>query len=84
MTAQARELHRVTGRIAREVMAYVRASRHTGFACRDLWRHVDARVIGGCAPASTDRVLRGLRRDGVLDYQADRRGHYVVLRVGAP
>jgi hypothetical protein len=60
------EFTRVRDRIAPAIIDFYE---HTGgqFHMDDLRRHV-VRAVGVIAPASPDRILRALRRDGRLNY----------------
>jgi len=65
---QEEELNRVTARIARSIITFCKGLRGTKrFHAEDLRTFVgeEARV----APGSADRVLRGMRQKGLLDYE---------------
>ena len=80
---QARQLARVTGRIAESVVAFVKSREGGTFRAAELAKYVmDA--CGG-APASADRVMRQLKAQGFIDVQVvDRAGSlYRVAAAGS-
>ena len=81
---QQAQLSRVTGAIACEILKFARYRLKVGvpeFHADDLRASVSAALR--TAPGSADRVLRDLRRSGVLSYEVvDRRASlYRLLRV---
>lgn len=64
---QADNLSRVTGRIAKVVADFMAAHEGQTFYVSDLHAYVQARAPG--APGSPDRILRDLRRRGVIRYE---------------
>lgn len=81
---QEQQLARVTGALGRAILSFARSRKATGqveFHADELREWVAARCPA--APASADRVLRDLRRAGLLDYEViDRRKSlYRLLRV---
>lgn len=76
---QPEQLRRVSGKIASMVLEYVRE--HQIFRGPDLHEHVAAQY--SVAPGSADRVLRSLRRDGLVDYRVVNRSAslYQVFKV---
>lgn len=72
---QQQQLARVTGAIGREILKYLRrrvASGFTEFHADDLRGAVSCAMP--TAPGSADRVLRDLRRHGIVSYEVvDRR-----------
>lgn len=80
-TVQQREIERVTSRIGREVLAFVKRVGVNGtFHAADLH---DA-VVTVAAPASADRILRLLRQQGAVDYIVVSRSEslYRVTKIG--
>lgn len=77
---QAENLERVSLRISNAVTRF--CSRHLTFHADDLRRAV-IRETGIAAPASADRILRDLRKQGVLDYMvlSRRESFYMVIHV---
>ena len=77
MSEQDENIDRVRGRIGvtvREFVEHALASKDPLFHADDLRRVVIA-VHGWSAPASADRILRDLRRKGLLNYKVvNRRG----------
>lgn len=70
---QPRQLARVTGRIGETVLAFCRAHVGHQFHASELSTYVMAHCGG--APASADRVLRQLRREGYVQVElVDRAG----------
>lgn len=81
---QQAQLHRVTGALASSILRFCRARLATGrseFYANELREYVQGSHES--APASADRVLRALRRDGILDYVVVSRKDslYKLLRV---
>tara|TARA_R110000824_G_scaffold247940_3_gene437026 strand:- start:1681 stop:2016 length:336 start_codon:yes stop_codon:yes gene_type:complete len=64
-TEQQDNIKRVGSRIARAIASFM--DTHDQFRADDLRNHVAARCQ--CAPASADRILRDLRRKGVVNYR---------------
>lgn len=62
---QAEHLERVSSRIARSIIDFCRG--HKQFYAEELRQHVIA-TTGVAAPASADRILRDLRKRGIIDY----------------
>lgn len=79
---QAAHLERVRTAIAPHVLAFCRERIGQAFHGRALSTYVE--VMTGCAPASPDRILRDLRRRGLLAYEVTDRGAatYLVTEVG--
>lgn len=70
---QQSQLRRVRANIGSSVMAFLRERGvHGTFHAKDLHEYVGT----GVAPASADRILRALRKDGLCDYE-------VVSRAGS-
>lgn len=61
------DLVRVSGRIAVSIIDFCRKHRFKRFYADDLRKHV-IRQTGLAAPASADRVLRDLRKQGAIGY----------------
>lgn len=81
---QEQQLARVTGALGRAILSFARSRKATGqveFHADELREWVAARCPA--APASADRVLRDLRRAGLLDYAVENRraSLYRLLRV---
>lgn len=81
---QEAHLQRVTGALASAILRFCRARLATGrseFYANELREYVQGSQDS--APASADRVLRALRRDGILDYVVVSRKDslYKLLRV---
>jgi hypothetical protein len=76
VSEQDRNIRRVRGRIGELVLAFCEARLAAGrpeFRMGELQAHVAADVAA--APASPDRILRLLRKEGRLDYEViDRAG----------
>ena len=73
-------LERVRSRIGTAIVQFCRA--HRTFHADDLRRHVE-REVGTISPASADRILRDLRKRGVIAYTVvdRRRSLYAVQEV---
>jgi hypothetical protein len=71
-TTQARELSRVSGRIAEAIVGFCRARVGQTFHADELRRWVEAET-GTAAPGSADRVLRMLRQAGRVRYVVESR-----------
>jgi hypothetical protein len=65
-TEQEENLERVSSRIGRAIIDFCRA--HKRFHADDLRKAVISET-GIAAPASADRILRDLRKRGVIDYR---------------
>lgn len=81
---QQAQLTRVTGALASSILRFCRARLATGraeFFATELREFCDG--AHQSAPGSPDRVLRALRRDGILDYVVVSRKDslYKLLRV---
>lgn len=80
---QQRQLGRVTARIAPAVLAFCRTRWHRNkrFHMTELQRHV-ADNVTGTSPDSPSRILRHLRRQGVIDYEVENRrdSRYLLTR----
>jgi hypothetical protein len=78
---QQENLERVSSRIASAVVEFCRT--HRRFHADELRQAVIA-ATGIAAPASADRILRDLRRRGVIDYVVVNRREslYEVVEVG--
>lgn len=74
MTDQDTQLARVNSRIAEHVVAFLAEVGGVGtFRAADLQQYVSDRMTA--APGSADRILRKLKRDGLIDYVVlNRRG----------
>jgi hypothetical protein len=83
MGGQQENLDRVSQRIAPAVLAFCQSIGLKEFFADDLRRYV-RRMVGEVAPGSPDRVLRDLRRKGMIDYRVVSRSEslYQMLRVG--
>lgn len=70
---------RVSSRIGGAVVEFCRANRM--FHAGELHRHVEL-ATGVSAPASADRILRDLRKRGVVNYRVVSRGEslYEVIQ----
>ena len=77
---QQENLERVSSRIARAVLAFCEV--HRRFHAEELRKFV-IRETGISAPGSADRILRDLRKRGLIDYRVlSRRGsYYEVLAI---
>ena len=72
------DLERVTSRIAKAIMEFIEVAQRRKFStitnddghfyADDLREHVTARV-GTIAPGSADRILRLLRKRGIVNYR---------------
>ena len=70
-SVQRENLERVRGAISESVLGFVKRVGVGGtFRGEELGAFVAKRHK--CAPASSDRILRALRRDGLLAYRVDR------------
>lgn len=81
---QEQQLARVTGALGRAILSFARSRQATGqveFHADELREWVAARCPA--APASADRVLRDLRRAGLVAYEVTNRHQslYRLLRV---
>ena len=81
---QPHELTRVTGKTAGAILGFLRRRLANGFVefhADDLRGDVACHTV--TAPASADRILRDLRRAGVVDYVVVNRRNslYRILRV---
>lgn len=85
MTEQQRQLKRVTSRIGRAVLMFFH-DHGVGdeFHAHELHAYVSE--IHGVAPASADRVMRQMRRDGELNYRVLNRAQsrYRICAVPVP
>lgn len=70
---QRKQLARVTCAIGRAVLDFARSRVGQEFHANDLRAYVDM-ASGPTAPGSADRVMRDMRRRGVLDYTLISRG----------
>lgn len=82
VTTQDRELTRVTSRIGTAIHAFCTARVGKTFTAAELREHV-ATACGTTAPASADRVLRQLRKQGVVAYRVVNRSASTYLVEGA-
>lgn len=74
MNEQSAQIARVESRVAEHIRAFLASVGGVGtFRARDLQAFV-AEKIPGSAPASADRILRKLKREGVIDYVVLNRG----------
>lgn len=78
VTTQDRELRRVRGAIGNAIVAFCRAHLRQAFRATELRAYVEAQC-GPTAPGSSDRILRALRRDGVVAYQVLNRAQSLYL-----
>ena len=78
--SQADHLRRVGGNIGAAVLAYCRL--HRRFTAVDLHAAVAGTIE--TSPGSCTRILRSLRRKGLIDYVVTnrRRGEYAVTSIG--
>lgn len=79
---QAEQLSRVRSKIGKVVLEFCQRRVGKSFHSQDLAEFVEERA--GSAPASPDRVLRDLRRRGLVDYRVVSRAKslYEILSVG--
>jgi len=71
----------VTSRLESAILDFCALHQQQTFHADDLRRYV-ARHVGACAPGSSDRVLRKLRKDGTIncDCVSRNKSLYLVLR----
>lgn len=67
MNEQQQNLSRVSNQIASIITTFLEARLNQEFYCDELRRFVSERVT--VAPGSPDRVLRDLRKRGVISYE---------------
>lgn len=82
-TEQERQVERVRGKIAQDVLEFLEGRGIGGlFSSGELGAFVAARC--SCAPASADRILRLLRRSGLVAYSVHNRsqGLYRIEAMG--
>ena len=82
------ELDRVKSRLARPIVEWCKfclRRRDGRFQSEELYHYIDCKVRPRPAPGSADRILRELRRQGLIDYRVvNRRASlYEVLEVRA-
>ena len=65
MDEQTEHLERVSARIGTAIVEFIQ--QHPHFHADDLRRYVHG-CVGSVAPGSPDRILRHLRKNGVIDY----------------
>lgn len=70
----------VTSRLESAILDFCALHQQQTFHADDLRQYV-AEQVGVCAPGSSDRVLRKLRKDGIINYDCLSRSKslYVVL-----
>lgn len=79
---QEQQLQRVTGRIGASVLRFCRSRIGSTFTAADLAGHVVSECGG--APGSADRVMRDLRRKGLVDVElVDRAASLYRIRAAA-
>jgi DNA-binding PadR family transcriptional regulator len=69
MSEQTENLGRVRDSIAPHIIRFIRERAGREFHGADLQQYVASQVNGFIAPGSPDRILRDLRKRGVVDYE---------------
>jgi hypothetical protein len=69
MNEQAENITRVRDSIAPHIIRFINERSGQEFRGADLQQYVAAHVNGFVAPGSPDRILRDLRKRGVVDYE---------------
>jgi len=69
MTEQTENIIRVRDSIAPHIIQFIREHNGKEFHGADLQQYVASHVNGFVAPGSPDRILRDLRKRGIVDYE---------------